>query len=73
MAKAAYDFAEGQQLPLAIPPGYNQKLTNRIFKRRVIDMICNLLLEHCSPLPLSKVCTCNEMRTHAQLHPFVGP
>ena len=51
-AKATYDFGEGQQLPATIPDKFNEKLTNRIFKRRVIDMICNCILEHISPLPL---------------------
>lgn len=36
--KAPYEFGEGQQLPPTIPCGYNDKLSNRIFKRRVIDM-----------------------------------
>ena len=53
-AKEAYDFADGSQLPPTIPPKYNEKLTNRIFKRRVIDMICNCIVEHISHLPLQK-------------------
>lgn len=53
-AKAAYDFGEGQQLPATVPHKYNEKLTNRAFKRKVIDMICNCILDHVSPLPLSK-------------------
>jgi hypothetical protein len=40
--KAAYEFGEGQQLPPTIPHGYNEKLSNRIFKRRVIDMVSTL-------------------------------
>lgn len=55
VAKSTYDFAEGQQLPSTIPDGYNQKLTNRTFKRRVIDMICNCIMEHCaSPMAPDK-------------------
>lgn len=53
-AKEVYDFAEGSQLPATIPPKYNEKLTNRIFKRRVIDMICNCIMDHLSHLPLQK-------------------
>ncbi len=37
--KAPYEFGEGQQLPPTIPHGFNEKLSNRIFKRRVIDMV----------------------------------
>jgi hypothetical protein len=44
--KAAYEFGEGQQLPPTMPHQYNEKLSNRIFKRRVIDMVCNRLVEH---------------------------
>jgi hypothetical protein len=51
-AKAAYEFGEGQQLPPTIPDKFNEKLTNRVFKRRVIDMICNCIIEHITPLPL---------------------
>lgn len=39
--KADYEFGEGQQLPPTIPDKYNEKLSNRVFKRRVIDMVCN--------------------------------
>jgi hypothetical protein len=34
-----------------MPQGFNDKLANRIFKRRVIDMICNTLVQHVAPLP----------------------
>lgn len=44
--KAAYEFGEGQQLPPTMPDKYNEKLSNRVFKRRVIDMVCNRVLEH---------------------------
>lgn len=44
--KAPYEFGEGSQLPITIPHGFNEKLSNRIFKRRVIDMICNRVVEH---------------------------
>ena len=54
VAKANYDFGEGSQLPPTIPPKYNEKLTNRVFKRRVIDMICNCIMQHVSHLPLQK-------------------
>lgn len=54
VAKANYDFSEGSQLPPTIPAKYNEKLTNRIFKRRVIDMICNCIMQHVSHLPLQK-------------------
>jgi hypothetical protein len=53
-AKASYEFGEGHQLPSTMPQKFNEKLTNRVFKRRVIDMICNCVLDHVSPLPLSK-------------------
>jgi hypothetical protein len=38
-SKAPYEFGEGSQLPPTIPHGFNEKLSNRIFKRRVIDMV----------------------------------
>ena len=44
--KAAYEFGEGHQLPPTMPPQFNEKLANRIFKRRVIDMVCNRVVEH---------------------------
>lgn len=44
--KADYEFGEGQQLPPTMPDKYNEKLSNRVFKRRVIDMVCNRVLEH---------------------------
>lgn len=44
--KAPYEFGEGSQLPITIPQGFNEKLSNRIFKRRVIDMVCNRVVEH---------------------------
>ena len=43
---APYQCGEGSQLPTSIPQGYNEKLCNRIFKRKVIDMVCNRLVEH---------------------------
>ena len=46
--KAEYEFGEGQQLPSMVPDKYNEKLSNRIFKRRVIDMVCNRVMEHLS-------------------------
>lgn len=33
-----------------MPQGFNDKLANRMFKRKVIDMICNTLVEHVSPM-----------------------
>lgn len=44
--RAPYEFGEAQQLPPTMPAQYNEKLSNRIFKRRVIDMVCNRVLEH---------------------------
>lgn len=44
--KAPYEFGEGQQLPPTIPHAYNDKLSNRIFKRRVIDMVGPILQLH---------------------------
>lgn len=45
-AKAEYEFGEGSQLPPCIPPKFNEKLSNRIFKRRVIDLVCNRVSQH---------------------------
>ena len=33
-----------------MPENFNDKLANRIFKRRVLDMICNTLAEHVVPM-----------------------
>jgi hypothetical protein len=44
--KAPYEFGEGSQLPPTIPHGYNDKLSNRTFKRKVMDMVCNRIAEH---------------------------
>jgi hypothetical protein len=44
--KAPYEFGEAQQLPPTIPEKFNEKLANRIFKRRVIDFVCNRLVQH---------------------------
>jgi len=44
--KAPYEFGEGSQLPPTMPSDFNEKLSNRTFKRRVIDMICNRVAEH---------------------------
>jgi hypothetical protein len=44
--KAPYEFGEGQQLPATVPHWYNEKLSNRVFKRRVINMVCNRVVEH---------------------------
>jgi hypothetical protein len=49
--KAAYEFGEGSQLPPTMPAQYNEKLSNRVFKRRVIDMVCNRVLEHIAVSP----------------------
>ena len=48
-------------MPPTIPHKYNEKLTNRIFKRRVIDMICNCIMDHVCTLPLTKVCDVHAM------------
>lgn len=53
-AKAVYEFGEGSQLPPCIPPKFNEKLSNRIFKRRVIDLICNRVSQHITLNPAEK-------------------
>lgn len=50
-AKAPYDFGEGHNLPPTMPQGFNDKLANRLFKRKVLDMICNSVAQHVSPMP----------------------
>lgn len=49
-AKARYEFGEGQNLPPTMPQGFNDKLANRAFKRKVLDMICNNISQHMSGL-----------------------
>ena len=51
-AKAPYEFGDGQNLPCTMPQGFNDKLANRSFKRRVLDMICNTLVQQVSPMPI---------------------
>lgn len=52
--KGEYEFGEGQQLPPTMPDKYNEKLSNRVFKRRVIDMVCNRVLQHITLNPAEK-------------------
>jgi len=51
--KAAYEFGEGSLLPPTMPDKFNDKLANRAFKRRVLDMICNSIVQHLSPIEAS--------------------
>jgi hypothetical protein len=52
-AKASYEFGEGCLLPPTMPDKFNDKLANRVFKRRVIDMICNSVVQHISHMDAS--------------------
>ncbi len=36
-----------------MPDKFNDKLANRAFKRRVLDMICNSIVQHLSPIEAS--------------------
>jgi hypothetical protein len=45
---APYEFGEGSQLPTTIPHGYNECLSNRIFKRKVMSMVCTRIVEFIS-------------------------
>lgn len=41
--KAPFVFGDGQNLESVIPEGYNDRLRNRVYKRRVIDLIVEML------------------------------
>lgn len=44
--KAVFQFNERQHLETVMPANYNEKLCNRVYKRRVIDLIAETVVDH---------------------------
>lgn len=44
--KAVFQFHDRQNLETVMPPDYNERLCNRVYKRRVIDLVAETVAEH---------------------------